>query len=222
MRWIPPCSHRQGTCEKSLQIPFSSPSTHSCLLSANNPAFMWEDRELYAGGLGRPGSNLCAPVKPVENVLLVPGTGVLHPLPITPVLCCTLSLSNGPMLFGSSFKNAVGLRLLPLYSHRASAPGAHPPSSQGCGQHAAPMGVSDLSRSGHFSPLSLQDQSSYRMPIPLIKTSVYYPFLIPTIHAGSSAACQVSFNKKLLRGRVAPVQRAPFPGMFSVEPRVLG
>ena len=191
--------HLQGTCKKSLQIPFSSPSSRSCLLSANNPAFMWEDRELYTGGLGRPGRNFRAPVKTVGNVLLVPGAAVLRPLPVAPKSFLTPSpcQTHPCCLALHLISKAAGLRLLSLSLHRAPAPGVHPLSSQGCGQRAAPVGVSDLGSPGRLSPLSVQDQSSYRMPIPSIKTSVYYPFLIPTIHAGSSATCQVSFNRKL-------------------------
>lgn len=94
--------HLQGTYKKTLQIAFSSLSSRSCLLSANNLAFMREGRELYAGGLGRLGRNFHAPVKPVGNVLLVPGVAVLCHLPMAPKSFFTPSLSNAPTPFGSS------------------------------------------------------------------------------------------------------------------------
>lgn len=151
--------HLQGTCKKTLQIPFSSPSSHLCLLSANNPAFLWEDSELYAGGLGRPGRNCRAPVKPVGNVLLVAGTAVLCPLPVVPKSLLAPSPcethSCRPALCLTS--QAAALRLPSLSWHRDPAPRVLPLSCQTRGQSAAPVGV-------HFPPLSVQDQSSYTHP----------------------------------------------------------
>lgn len=62
---------------------------------------------------------------------------------------------------------------------------------QGCGQQQHPWVSQTLTNPGHDFPRSEQDQSFYRVLIPLIKTLV-----IPASHAGSSATCQVSFHKK--------------------------
>ena len=170
--------HLQGTCKKSLQIPFSSPSSRSRLLSANNPAFMWEDRELYTGGLGRPGRNFRAPVKTVGNVLLVPGAAVLRPLPVTPKSFLTPSpcQTHPCCLALHLISKAAGLRLLSLSLHRAPAPGVHPLSSQGCGQRAAPMAVSDLGSPGRLSPRACRISHLTECPPPQLKHLFIIPF----------------------------------------------
>lgn len=83
---------------------------------------------------------------------------------------------------------------------------------QGCGQQQHPWVSQTLTNPGHDFPRSEQDQSSYRVLIPLIKTLVCYPC------KPCREQCQLpgTIPQEAPRARGAPLF-TPFPSVFTTE-----